>query len=69
MQAKQAVPGRKNIIVSAGTFPGKTTLLNTPLKAVDERERITTIEDTREIRLKQPNALHLLASRGAQGLS
>jgi type IV secretion system protein VirB11 len=65
----QAVRGRKNIIVSAGTDTGKTTFLNAALKAVDERERIVTIEDTREIRLKQPNALHLLASRGGQGLS
>jgi type IV secretion system protein VirB11 len=66
---EQAVRGRKNIIVSAGTDTGKTTFLNAALKAVDERERIITIEDTREVRLKQPNALHLLASRGGQGLS
>lgn len=63
----EAIKARKNILVSAGTDTGKTTFLNAALKAIDERERIITIEDTREVKLKQRNALHLLASRGAQG--
>ena len=64
---EEAIRARKNILISAGTDTGKTTFLNAALKAIDLRERIITIEDTREVRLKQPNALHLLASRGAQG--
>jgi type IV secretion system protein VirB11 len=64
---EEAIKARKNILISAGTDTGKTTFLNAALKVIDERERIITIEDTREVKLKQRNALHLLASRGAQG--
>lgn len=64
---EEAIRARKNILISAGTDTGKTTFLNAALKAIDKRERIITIEDTREVKLQQPNALHLLASRGGQG--
>lgn len=64
---EDAIKARKNILISAGTDTGKTTFLNAALKVIDQRERIITIEDTREVKLKQRNALHLLASRGAQG--
>jgi type IV secretion system protein VirB11 len=64
---EESIKARKNILISAGTDTGKTTFLNAALKVIDERERIITIEDTREVKLRQPNALHLLASRGAQG--
>ena len=64
---EDSIKARKNILISAGTDTGKTTFLNAALKVIDQRERIIKIEDTREVKLKQPNALHLLASRGAQG--
>jgi type IV secretion system protein VirB11 len=64
---EEAIKARKNILISAGTDTGKTTFLNAALKVIDERERIITIEDTREVKLKQRDTLHLLASRGAQG--
>ncbi|MGZ5198277.1 MAG: P-type DNA transfer ATPase VirB11 [Telluria sp.] len=62
-----AVRSHKNIVVSAGTNAGKTTLLNALLKEVPAEERVVTIEDSREIRPPQRNCLHLIYSRGGQG--
>jgi len=64
---RRAIAERKNILISGGTSTGKTTFLNACLRQVSECERIVTIEDTREVRLRQPNRVHLLSSRGAQG--
>lgn len=64
-----AVKGHKNIVISAGTNAGKTTLLNALTKEIDPNERVVTIEDAREIRPVQANRLHLLYSRGGQGAS
>ena len=64
-----AVLMHKNIVISAGTNTGKTTFLNALLKTVPDHERIVTIEDSREIRPPQQNCLHLLYSRGGQGVS
>ncbi|RVD34516.1 P-type DNA transfer ATPase VirB11 [Mesorhizobium sp. M4A.F.Ca.ET.020.02.1.1] len=64
---RSAIVNRVSILVSGGTSSGKTTFLNACLKSVDERERIITLEDTRELFPPQPNAVHLLASKGDQG--
>jgi type IV secretion system protein VirB11 len=64
-----AILAHKNIVISAGTNAGKTTLLNAMLKEIPDCERIVTIEDAREIRPVQPNCLHLLYSRGGQGVA
>ena len=47
------VVGRKNMIISGGTGSGKTTLLNIVSTFIPETERIITIEDAAELRLKQ----------------
>ena len=60
---------KKNILISAGTSTGKTTFLNACLKAIPGNERILTIEDAREVKLSHPNHVHLISSRGGQGLA
>jgi type IV secretion system protein VirB11 len=64
-----AVRSRKNILISAGTDTGKTTLLNAMLKEIPLRERLVIIEDTRELCPPQTNVARLFYSRGAQGLA
>lgn len=66
----KAIKSKKNIVVSGGTSTGKTTFTNACLRAIPLDERIITAEDAREIVLDQhPNKVHLLASRGDQGLA
>jgi len=50
---KACVLGRRNIIVSGGTGSGKTTLLNVISEFVPDNERIITIEDAAELKLKK----------------
>jgi type IV secretion system protein VirB11 len=66
---KTAIKAKKNIIISGGTGTGKTTFLNACLKLIPETERLITIEDTREVCVNQPNSVHLIASKGQQGIA
>ncbi len=59
------VLGRKNIIVSGGTGAGKTTLLNVISLFIPDGERIITIEDAAELRLKAHSHWGRLESRPA----
>jgi pilus assembly protein CpaF len=56
---RAAVAGRLNIIVSGGTGAGKTTLLNVLSGFISEKERIITIEDAAELRLRQRHVVRL----------
>ncbi|GAB6875574.1 CpaF family protein [Thermaerobacter litoralis] len=50
---KQLVVGRANILVSGGTGSGKTTMLNILSEFIPDHERIITIEDSRELQIRQ----------------
>ncbi len=53
------VSGRLNILISGGTGTGKTTLLNVVSSFIPEEERVVTIEDAVELKLKQRHVVRL----------
>jgi pilus assembly protein CpaF len=64
------VKARLNIVVSGGTGAGKTTLLNMLSSYIDARERVVTIEDAAELRVRQRHVVRLEArpaNIGGQG--
>jgi len=61
---KLLVRARVNIAVSGGTGTGKTTCLNLLLQEISPKERIITIEDTRELQFNLPNVVRLEARPG-----
>jgi pilus assembly protein CpaF len=54
-----AVSCRLNVIVSGGTGSGKTTLLNILSGSIGEHERVVTIEDAAELKLRQRHVVRL----------
>lgn len=56
---KACVISRLNILISGGAGSGKTTLLNVLGSFIPERERVITIEDTRELHLDRKHTVPL----------
>ncbi len=54
-----AVKAKLNIIICGGTGSGKTTLLNALSSFIGDEERIITIEDAAELRLRQSHVIGL----------
>jgi pilus assembly protein CpaF len=54
-----AVRCRLNVVVSGGTGAGKTTLLNILSSFINDDERVVTIEDAAELKLRQRHVVRL----------
>jgi type IV secretion system protein VirB11 len=67
---REAVRGRRNILVAGGTSTGKTTLTNALLAEVAKTtDRVVLIEDTRELQCRSPNLVALRTKDGVASLS
>ncbi len=56
---KACVEAHLNILIIGGTGSGKTTLLNNMSSFIPASDRIVTIEDAAELRLRQPHVVRL----------
>lgn len=63
----ECVRGRADIVVSGATGTGKSTLLRTLAAQVPPEERLIVIEDTNELDLPHPHAVHLECVPGRGG--
>ena len=67
-QISQMVRAHKNILIAGGTSSGKTTFANAMIGEINKTERILTIEDTPELKVKVPNWVQL-ESNAQAGIS
>jgi type IV secretion system protein VirB11 len=64
---RQAVRGKRNVLIAGGTSTGKTTFLNALLREIPAEERLILIEDTPELEMTHRNSVGLLAARSELG--
>jgi type IV secretion system protein VirB11 len=65
----QAVLQHRNIAIVGATGSGKTSFMRMLCSLIPDQEHIITIEDVRELFLRQSNVDHLLYSTGGQGVA
>ncbi|MDR2934101.1 MAG: Flp pilus assembly complex ATPase component TadA [Rickettsiales bacterium] len=63
------IKNREPLLISGATSTGKTTFLNNILGMLSPDLRIITVEDTRELIVKQRNHVHVVLSRTEQSNS
>lgn len=56
---RRQLTARENVIIAGGTGSGKTTLLAALMATVAHTERIITVEDTAELRIRHPHVVGL----------
>lgn len=66
---ERCVTSKRNIVVAGATGSGKTSFMRALVRMIPDQERLITIEDARELFLGQPNVVHLLYSKGDQGVA
>jgi type IV secretion system protein TrbB len=67
---RQAVRGRRNLLIAGGTSSGKTTLANALLAEIAGLdERVILIEDTRELQCAAPDCVALRTRPGVVSLA
>ncbi len=59
---RDMVRQRKNIIIAGGTSSGKTTFANSLIGEIDPDDRVLTIEDTQELKVKVRNWVPLVSN-------
>lgn len=62
-EIKSFIRNKKNVLISGGTGTGKTSFLNSLMSEVPINDRIVTIEDSQELRVKNPNKVQILISK------
>ena len=64
---REAVRGKRNVLIAGGTSTGKTTFLNALLREIPADERLILIEDTPELEMTHRNSVGLVAARSPLG--
>ena len=59
-ELRTAVADRKNLVIAGATGAGKTTLMNALLALVSPTERVVTIEETPELRMRNAHSVSLV---------
>lgn len=59
----QVIDNYQSVLVSGATSTGKTTFVNQVIRLIDEKKRIISVEDAREVTIPHKNRVHLMVPR------